>query len=88
MKARTVRRLRKKLSSYSTYEVKEAKTEIQGRFIKARDPKHATQRYLNWYWRHFKERFPYLDKDNIFETTSKFGAIVVIDKKGYKTYFT
>ena len=87
MKARTVRRLRKELSSYPTYEVKQPKTEIQGRFIKAKSPRHAIKRYFDWYWRHFKERCPHLVHDAVLETTSKFGTIVVINEKGYKLYF-
>ena len=67
-------------------EVKETKTKISGRMIKAADSFHAMERYFQWYWRHFKEKHPSCYKD-MFETTSKFGNIVVIDQKGYKKYY-
>lgn len=86
MRPLTVKRLRKRLVSYDTYEVKETKTKISGRMIKAANSFHAMERYFQWYWRHFKEKHPSCYKD-MFETTSKFGNIVVIDQKGYKRYY-
>ena len=90
MRARTVRRLRKKIASYETYEVKthtHNKVDyISGLKVKADSYEMALRRYLKWYWNHFKEK--HADhKSTMFETTSKFGAFVVINEKGYKRYY-
>ena len=90
MRARTVRRLRKKIASYKTYEVKthtHNKVDyISGLKVKADSYEMALRRYLKWYWNHFKEK--HADhKSTMFETTSKFGSFVVINEKGYKRYY-
>ena len=86
MKRFIIRRLRKKLASYKTFEVKNKDSKCGGRMIKASNFEHAMKRYFLWYWRHFKEKHPSCYKE-MYETTSKFGNIVVIDQKGYKKYY-
>lgn len=90
MNARTVKRLRKKIASYKTYEVKTHRPSnnsgISGIKVKADSFEMALNRYLKWYWNHFKERHAD-DNSSLVETTSKFGSFVVIDEKGFKKYY-
>lgn len=91
MKARTVRKLRKQLKSFETFEVslyhcKQDKKDVI-RVIKAENYIHALKRYLRWYWRHFKEKPEDITHYGISETTKKFGSFMVINSKGFKRYY-
>jgi hypothetical protein len=91
MKARTVRKLRKQLNSFETFEVSlyhckhDEKNVIK--MIKAENYIHALKRYLKWYWRHFKEKPEDLSHHGISETTKKFGSFIVTNSKGFKRYY-
>lgn len=92
MKARHIRKLRKRLKEYQTYLVIPA-TGIFDNFdkknayvVKASGYIHAIERYMKYYWRKHKEKSKY-DRDIYHEVTSSNGVLCVIDEKGYKRYY-
>lgn len=95
MKAKHIRKLRKKLQSYKTYRVTTS-TGMFGDFwllddesfrnIKAASQVHAILRYMNWHFRHYKQRSRH-HKSSYSETSHNWGEVLVIDPKGYKRYY-
>lgn len=95
MKARTIRKLRKKIAAFKTFIVMESQG-IFGNFppfspenfrrVKATNQRQAIYRYMQWYYRHNKQKS---DNDQALyaETTCKWGKICVIDSKGYHKYY-
>lgn len=92
MKARHIRKLRKRLQEYQTYCVIPA-TGIFYDFdkkyayvVKASGCIHAIERYMKYYWRKHKEKSIY-DRNLYHEVTSSSGVLCVINEKGYKRYY-
>lgn len=85
MKARHIKKLRKKILSYKKYEVK-SKVDNVCVTIKAENVYHAVDRYLEWHMRHFKEKHQLSIQEDMYETTSYYAKICVIDEKGFKYY--
>ena len=92
MKARHIRKLRKRLQEYKTYRVIPA-NHIFGEFneknayvVKAGWYIHAIERYMRYYWRKHKEKSRYY-RDTYHEVTSSYGVLCVINEKGYKRYY-
>ena len=92
MKARHIRKLRKRILSYQTYKVYPVQHCLFGfdnNFVytfKAMNSIHAVERYMKYYWRkHMQKHTMYKTFYN--EVTSDLGRILVIDEKGYKRYY-
>lgn len=92
MKARQIRKLRKRLQEYQTYMVIPANGYMfpfdkkRAYKVKACGYIHAIERYMKYYWRKHKERNRY-DRNIYHEATSTYGVLCVIDEKGYKRYY-
>lgn len=92
MKARHIRKLRKRLQEYQTYIVIPSTGIIfpfnkkYGYKVKASGCIHAIERYMKYYWRKHKEKSRYY-RDTYHEVTSSGGVLCVISEKGYKRYY-
>jgi hypothetical protein len=95
MKARHIRKLRKELQSYKTFRVVGSygafgefflQQDWEYKKIKAKSPVHAINRYMKWFFRHFKQRSRH-QKEWYQETSFNWGEIQVIDEKGYARYY-
>ena len=92
MKARHIKKLRKKILNFKEYKILETKG-LFGNFfddtfeksIMADSFNTALKRYFRKYYRRNKEIHNYYDVDT--ETTSEWGKIRVKDYKGFKKYF-
>ena len=93
MKAKHIKRLRLKIKAFNNYTVVESnrlfgcfEAKDKGVNIMASNTQHAVRRYMQWYRRSMKqlhnEHFTLLR-----ETTASWGKFLVIDNKGYKTYY-
>jgi hypothetical protein len=92
MKARHIRKLRKRLQEYQTYRVIPY-TDIFNPFdkknayiVKAGGCIHAIERYMRYYWRKNKEKSRYY-RELYHESTHSSSVLCVIDEKGYKRYY-
>lgn len=93
MKAKHIKKLRKRIESFQSYKVRES----WGLFgfdsfhennyseIKAGSPLEATVRFFKLYRRQYKRisRF----ESFLIETNSQWGRLEVVDSKGFKTYY-
>ena len=95
MKARHIRKLRKKLQAYQTYRIATSygsfgyfpqKHEWEYRKVKGASPIHAITRYMKWHFRRHKYMSRH-QKTWYQETTYNWGEIEVIDEKGYIRYY-
>ena len=92
MKARHIRKLRKRLQEYQTYRVIPATgifcnfDEKNAYVVKASWYIHAIERYMKYYWRKHKEKSRY-DRGLYHEVTCSSGVLCVINEKGYKRYY-
>lgn len=91
MKARHIRKLRKRLQEYQTYIVIPATSmgcfdKKYSYIVKAGWYIHAIERYMKYYWRKHKEKSRYY-RDTYHEVTSSGGVLCVISEKGYKRYY-
>ena len=92
MKARHIRKLRKRILSYHTYKVYPVKHCLFGfdnNFVytfKAMNSIHAVERYMKYYWRKNKQKHPSY-QTFYHEVTCDWGRILVIEEKGYKRYY-
>lgn len=94
MKARDVKRLRKKVTDFKEYDVSYS-LGLFGNFdggglclhtIKASNPREAVERYLSWYFRCYKRRNEFYT-NNLVETSWNWGKFMVEDARGYRRYF-
>jgi acyl-coenzyme A synthetase/AMP-(fatty) acid ligase len=92
MKARHIRKLRKRLQEYQTYMVipstgifYEFKKE-NAYVVKASGCIHAIERYMKHYWRKHKRRSEYY-RGLYHERSYVCSNLCVIDEKGYKRYY-
>ena len=91
MKARHIRKLRKRLQEYQTYIVIPATgmgcfDKKYSYIVKAGGFIHAVERYMKYYYRKNKEKSPYYS-ETYGEIRSSLAVICVIDEKGYKRYY-
>lgn len=94
MKARHIKKLRKRVQNFREYTVSttyglfgDFGTEgMWVRKILADTPQFAVQRYLDRHWRSYKEKHPKIEGTPT-ETTRRYGKIMVVDNKGYHYYF-
>ena len=94
MKARDVKRLRKKVANFKEYEVSYTRGlfgyfsdgGICSKEIMASNPKEAVERYLRWYFRCYKQRNNH-HTNNLAETSWCWGKFMVVDTKGYTRFF-
>lgn len=91
MKARHIRKLRKRLQEYQTYIVIPATSmgcfdKKYSYIVKSGGFIHAIERYMKYYYRKNKEKSPYYSV--IYdEIRASLSVICVIDEKGYKRYY-
>ena len=94
MKAKDIKRLRKKVVDFKEYDVSYS-LGLFGNFdgggvclqtIKASNPREAVERYLRWYFRFYKFRNEF-HKNNLVETSLNWGKFRVEDARGYVRYF-
>jgi hypothetical protein len=92
MKARHIRKLRKRLQEYQTYRIIPATgifndfDEKNAYIVQAGGCIHAIERYMKYYWRKHKEKSRY-DRGLYHEVTYSSGVLCVINEKGYKRYY-
>ena len=92
MKARHIRKLRKRLKEYQTYIVIPSTgaifpfNEKHGYKVKASGCIHAIERYMKHYWRKHKRRSKYY-RELYQEYHYDYSNLCVIDEKGYKRYY-
>lgn len=94
MKARHIRKLRKKVQSFKTFSITTIgvfgdffyRNDWEFKKIKASTPIHAIERYMKWHFRHFKYRSKH-QHEWYKETSYNWGEILVVDEKGYKRYY-
>lgn len=94
MKAKGIKRLRKKVANFKEYDVSYS-LGLFGNFdcgglclktIKASNPREAVERYLRWYFRFYKFRNLF-HTNNLVETSWNWGKFRVEDTRGYVRYF-
>lgn len=94
MKAKHISKLRKQITNFKTYTVS-ASYGLFGNFeyggkdkhtVLASNPKHAVERYLRWYYRHFKIQNSH-HTNTVVECTNRFGEFKVVASNGYTHYF-
>lgn len=95
MKAKYIKRLRKKIAAFVDYEVAETislfgepyRAEYFGASVKSDTPLNAIKKYIRFYSRHYKQTHPNYDT-NVITTTIRWGKFRVTNKKnGFKTYY-
>lgn len=94
MRARDVKRLRKKVADFKEYTVSYT-FGLFGDFgfegqcckkIMASNSQEAVERYLKWYFRKYKCRNMH-HTNNLAETSRWWGKFMVVDSRGFSRYF-
>ena len=90
MKARTIKKLRKKIAQFKSYEVYEAIHLFGEPFefklcVKSDSPKNALKRFWKYFYRKNKMRHRWVGYD--YETTYDWGKFMVKTENGFKYFY-
>lgn len=92
MKARSIKKLRKRISNFKPYLIRETsfgalfgEYSNNGRTIMADSFELAREKFVRYEERRYKERSQY--RDCYFETERKWGRLLIVDEKGNKKFY-